>query len=314
MPFSSPLPALPWAPVLLTLTRSVVPVSRSRTKTSTVPSVSPGTRLSDKDANAMYRPSALTAGSSLSCLPWAPALETLSSSVKPGAGWAAAPTAGTSAAAATISAARQDLGICSSFAPLEQRCRTSYGSDPGSVCGLLLRPICGLFGYTYGHERRVRFGQDHETDRRARRLAGTDPRARPPAHPRCRPGHRGGVEMGEAEVRWNPGLVARRRCLHGRVVQAGREAHLLSRSLARRPEAALQLEPRGEHAARDRHPRRGEDRRSRVQAAHPRSGGGERRSPQEEVIRPAGARARQACSRRPTRSRRRRAASAPSRR
>src|SRR5919198_6515296 len=64
--FRRPLSALPWRPALDTLTRSVVPVSRSRTKISDLPFVSPGTRLSDSDANATKRPSALTDGRSLS--------------------------------------------------------------------------------------------------------------------------------------------------------------------------------------------------------------------------------------------------------
>src|SRR5262249_39835163 len=121
--------------------------------TSTLPLVSPGTRLSENDANATYRPSALIAGSSLSWFPCTPALLTLSSSVKPGAGCALAPVASTRAAAPAASAARQGLGICSSFVPrakvspvptlsapdqfgaggLQPRLHVGFGSRPGAT-------------------------------------------------------------------------------------------------------------------------------------------------------------------------------------
>src|SRR4051794_7591674 len=48
----------PPPPLELTLTRSVVPRRRSRTKTSSQPLVSPGTRLSVSDTNTTNRPSA----------------------------------------------------------------------------------------------------------------------------------------------------------------------------------------------------------------------------------------------------------------
>ena len=52
---------LPWAPLDETLTRSVVPVCRSRTKTSGSPLVSPLTRLPPRDSKATKRPSAESA-------------------------------------------------------------------------------------------------------------------------------------------------------------------------------------------------------------------------------------------------------------
>src|SRR5215218_2444102 len=55
---------------LSTLTRSVVAVCRSRTSTSVVPLVSPGTRLDANDQNATKRPSALMAASTER---WSPA-------------------------------------------------------------------------------------------------------------------------------------------------------------------------------------------------------------------------------------------------
>src|SRR5438094_611248 len=61
MPSRNPLLPFACAPLLLTLTRSVVPVSRSRTKISGTPFVSPGTRLSENETKATKRPLALTA-------------------------------------------------------------------------------------------------------------------------------------------------------------------------------------------------------------------------------------------------------------
>jgi hypothetical protein len=49
-------------PLVLTLTRSVVPVLRSRTNTSVAPFVSPGTRLVASEAKATSWPSALMDG------------------------------------------------------------------------------------------------------------------------------------------------------------------------------------------------------------------------------------------------------------
>ena len=91
MPLRKPLSPSDWRPALDTLTRSVVPVTRSRTKMSERPFVSPATRLSESEANATKRPSALIAGSTLSWLPCRSALLTLTSSVNPGACAAAVP-------------------------------------------------------------------------------------------------------------------------------------------------------------------------------------------------------------------------------
>src|SRR5438034_962018 len=52
-------PPVAWAPPEATLMRSVVPVSRSLTKTSVAPLVSPATRLAASDEKATRCPSAL---------------------------------------------------------------------------------------------------------------------------------------------------------------------------------------------------------------------------------------------------------------
>src|SRR6266516_4102455 len=94
-------------PLLLTLTRSVSPLARSRTKTSIAALVSPPTRLAAIESKATTSPSALTAGGlnrALMLSACLPLLRTLTISVSPGP--AAAPpgcTANTSPSdAATI--------------------------------------------------------------------------------------------------------------------------------------------------------------------------------------------------------------------
>jgi len=57
--------ALAWEPVVVRLTRSVVPLMRSRTNASEWSLVSPGTRLSARELKATNRPSALIAPASL---------------------------------------------------------------------------------------------------------------------------------------------------------------------------------------------------------------------------------------------------------
>ena len=59
------LPASPWRPPVATLTRSVRPVRRSRTNTSSAPLVSPGTRLVACELKATKRPSVESAGKRL---------------------------------------------------------------------------------------------------------------------------------------------------------------------------------------------------------------------------------------------------------
>jgi hypothetical protein len=66
MPLKAPLSPFDSRPALLTLTRSVVPSNRSRTKMSDASFVSPATRLSAWETKATKRPSALTAGIRLS--------------------------------------------------------------------------------------------------------------------------------------------------------------------------------------------------------------------------------------------------------
>src|SRR5205807_2763028 len=56
------LPALPCVPSVATLTRSVWPLPRSRTKTPVTPLVSPATRFDESDSKAMTLPSPDTAG------------------------------------------------------------------------------------------------------------------------------------------------------------------------------------------------------------------------------------------------------------
>ena len=74
------------SPALPTLTRCVVPATRSRTKTSVVPLVSPATRLDASDSKATNWPSPLIAGPCpllLPAFPTDPSLATLTSSVVP---------------------------------------------------------------------------------------------------------------------------------------------------------------------------------------------------------------------------------------
>ena len=75
------LPPLPSVPSDATLTRSTVSVSRSYTKTSNAPFVSPGTRFDAEELNATNRPSALIDSSlSLSSFPSDPSDATLTRS------------------------------------------------------------------------------------------------------------------------------------------------------------------------------------------------------------------------------------------
>jgi hypothetical protein len=78
-------------------------------------------------------------------------------------------------------------------------------------------------------------------------------------------------------------LVPQRRHLHRRIVQAGGQVDLLSRSLDQRPQETLQCEPGRECTAGNRPTRRGEDQRSRLQATHSRRGGGQFRSSCEQA-------------------------------
>ena len=72
-----------------------------------------------------------------------------------------------------------------------------------------------------------------------------------------------------------PGLVAQRDRLHRGDVQEGREAHVRPGGQHPRPIAPLQFQPGRQHAKGDRHPRRGEGRRARVQGAREGRGGPE---------------------------------------
>ena len=84
---SSTPPASPPVPCrsrLSTLTRSVVPVTRSCRNTSEASLVSPGTSVDALDTKATYRPSPLTAAWIESSSPATPAVLTLTRSVTPG--------------------------------------------------------------------------------------------------------------------------------------------------------------------------------------------------------------------------------------
>ena len=72
-----------WVPAALTLTRSVVWASRSRTNTSYFPLVSPVTRLVAHEQKATYRPSALIEGVSDAPSACEPPVATLTRSVVP---------------------------------------------------------------------------------------------------------------------------------------------------------------------------------------------------------------------------------------
>src|SRR5437667_280204 len=77
------LPAFPWSPALSTLTRSVVPVCRSRTTTSGRLTVSSGAWRAELGATDLKRPSPLIPTPELAAFPWFPALSTLTRSVVP---------------------------------------------------------------------------------------------------------------------------------------------------------------------------------------------------------------------------------------
>ncbi len=83
-------------------------------------------------------------------------------------------------------------------------------------------------------------------------------------------------EMTE-EWKWmgTSGLVAPRDCLHRGGVHEGREAHVRPGGQDPRPIAPLQFQLGRQHAKGDRHPRRGEGRRGRVQGAREGRGGPE---------------------------------------
>ena len=68
----SELAPLPSSPVDALLTRTVVPVERSVTKTSETPFVSPATRSVAAERNATKRPSGVTSGLSLAPSPAGP--------------------------------------------------------------------------------------------------------------------------------------------------------------------------------------------------------------------------------------------------
>src|SRR5262249_25790999 len=80
---------------------------------------------------------------------------------------------------------------------------------------------------------------------------------------------RRGVEVAESVFPGDSRLVPQRGHLHGRILQGGRQADLLSRGVAERPRASVQLEPRGQYATGHRHSERRHDQGSGVQGADP---------------------------------------------
>src|SRR6266496_6262178 len=108
-------------------------------------------------------------------------------------------------------------------------------------------------------------------------LARGDARPHAGPDPRGRPRDDRGAEMEEAVEcdGGGPGLVAPRDCLHRGGVHGGREAHVRPGGQDPRPIAPLQFQPGRQHAKGDRHPRRGEGRRARVQGAREGRGGPE---------------------------------------
>ena len=77
------LSKFPCVPLPETLTRSVTPDCRSRTKASGFPLVSAGTRLLEREVKATYRPSALIPAAVASPFPNCPELETATRTVWP---------------------------------------------------------------------------------------------------------------------------------------------------------------------------------------------------------------------------------------
>src|SRR5918999_1719114 len=93
-------------------------------------------------------------------------------------------------------------------------------------------------------------------------MARGDPGPHAGADPGSRPRDDRGVE-----VDGHSGLGAPRDCLHRGGVHEGREAHVRPGGQDPRPIAPLQCQLGRQHAKGDRHPRRGEGRRGRVQGA-----------------------------------------------
>ena len=95
------------------------------------------------------------------------------------------------------------------------------------------------------------------------RLARRDAGQASQDHPRCRPGHRRGVEM-----EGHPRVFPRRR---GRVVQTFQgqgKADLRRRCAPSGPQETIQLDARRKQMARDRLPRRGQDQRACPEEPH----------------------------------------------
>src|SRR5688572_30090336 len=93
-------------------------------------------------------------------------------------------------------------------------------------------------------------------------MARGDPGPHAGADPGSRPRDDRGVE-----VDGHSGLVAPRDCLHRGGIHEGREAHVRPGGQDPRPIAPLQFQLGRHNAKGDRHPRRGEGRRGRVQGA-----------------------------------------------
>src|SRR6267154_5960885 len=109
-------------------------------------------------------------------------------------------------------------------------------------------------------------------------MARGDPGPYPGADPGSRPGDDRGVE-----VDGHSGLVAPRDRLHRGGVHEGRETHVRPGGQDSRPIAPLQFQLGRQHTKGDRHPRRGEGRRGRVQGAREGRGGPEWPAGEETV-------------------------------
>jgi len=123
----------------------------------------------------------------------------------------------------------------------------------------------------------TRFPAHRPADPRPGGMARGDPGPHAGADPGSRPRDDRGVEVDQS------GLVAPRDCLHRGGVHEGRKAHVRPGGQDPRPIAPLQFQLGRQHAKGDRHPRRGEGRRGRVQGAREGRGGPEWPAGEETV-------------------------------
>src|SRR5215470_9722343 len=101
---------------------------------------------------------------------------------------------------------------------------------------------------------------NRQQDQGTWRLAREDAREGARNHTRGRSGNRRRVEMGQAVIAGDSRFLPRRHGLHGRDLQERRQDNICQRSCLEGPFWFIQLQPRRECPARDRHPRRRQDR------------------------------------------------------